>query len=603
MNVIIYYSIDNIKSIWINSVKDSHLKNLEIHYKALLYQQKNLADVTYEETINTDKVLKILTQANNKNITTEKLIELRNDLLGLLTTKYKLLQKQGVLQYHFVFPDNKVFLRVHKTNKYGDDLSNIRKDFAFTNKYKKPIRGFQQGRTAHGFRNVYPLFNKKNEHLGAMEISFSSEHFQEYLTNINKIHTHFLVDKKIFSAKAWEREGMILKYLTSSENEKYMMTMTNHHHKDKCIEYNGKRIKNYKNEISKKMSLNKKFTFILKDHLKKEDIIISFYPIKDSVTKDTTAWIVSYENAEFITYLNYIANIINIVISLLSMIILAFIYNVLKQKETLNTEVANKTKELVEFNKNLKAKVDEEVNKNIKKERQLLEQSKSAELGSMIGNIAHQWKQPLNVISLNSSSIKLEAELGILDKSELVGKMDILISKVDYMAQTINIFRDFLKETKEYTELILQERIDIALNISLVSLKDKGIKLIKDIDYDNPINIKMVTGELDQVIINIINNASDAILENKVKQGWIKVELIKRDDIAIITIEDNAGGIPKDILPKIFDEYFTTKADDIGTGLGLHMSHKIITNSLKGQIYVDNTQNGAKFFIELPLNS
>lgn len=575
------------------------MQNLEIHYKTLLYQQKNLADSTYEETINTNRVLDILTQANEKEITTNQLAKLRKELLELLNPKYQLLKKQGVLQYHFVFPDNKVFLRVHKTDKYGDDLSSIRKDFAFTNKYKQNIRGFQQGRTAHGFRNVYPLFNKEKKHLGALEISFSSELFQEYLTKINKIHTHFLVDKKIFSIKTWKREGMIQNYLTSSENENYMMAMTKHHHKEQCIVYNGKRINKYKKEISKKMAMDEKFTLIVVDDLKEEDIIISFYPIKDSVTNDVTAWIVSYENGEFITYLGYSAKIINIVMLLLSIIVLVFIYHVSKQKETLDTEVKKKTKELLEFNKNLEAKVKEEVNKNIKKERQLLEQSKSAELGSMIGNIAHQWKQPLNVISLNSSSIKLEAELGILEKSELVDKMDILINKVDYMAQTINIFRDFLKETKEYKELILQERIDIALNISIVSLKDKGIELIKQIDYDNPIDIKMVTGELDQVIINIINNASDAIIEKRVKNGWVKVELNKNNNSALITIEDNAKGIPEEI----FDEYFTTKADDIGTGLGLHMSRKIITESLKGKIYVKNTQNGAKFFIELPLDS
>jgi C4-dicarboxylate-specific signal transduction histidine kinase len=111
----------------------------------------------------------------------------------------------------------------------------------------------------------------------------------------------------------------------------------------------------------------------------------------------------------------------------------------------------------------------------------------------------------------------------------------------------------------------------------------------------------MVSGELPQVIINIINNAKDILIENNIEEKWIKISLEKIDTAAVITIEDNAGGVPLDILPNIFDPYFTTKHQSIGTGLGLHMSKRIITESLKGKLYIQNSEHGAKFFIEIPL--
>jgi two-component system C4-dicarboxylate transport sensor histidine kinase DctB len=601
VNIVFYLSINQVKNKWIDSIAQSNLNKLEVHYKTLLYQQEKLADATFMETMEIDGVKDILTQANEQQ-PSKRLDQLRNNLKNTLDKKYKLLRMQGVLQYHFVFPNNQVFLRMHKPSKYNDDLSDIRKDFAYVNKTKKIIRGFQQGRTAHGFRNIYPLYNDNKEHIGALEISFSSELFQEYLTKINKLHTHFLVDKKIFSTKTWEREGMVLKYLTSSENDDYMMTMTNNHHKNQCITYNTKRLQPYKMHIKQHMNQKEKFTQSIVDIKTNKDMIISFYPIHDSITDEVTAWIISYEKVAFITYLNYSAFILNAVLFILSALFLYFLYHVSHQKEILNLEVANKTKELNQLNQNLEKKVEKEVEKNLLKERQLLEQSKSAELGTMIGNIAHQWKQPLNYISVNASGIKFESELGILKNSSLSTRMDGIIDKVTYMSETITTFRNFLKDKKELKTVTLQNTVDIAVNITSAVLKDRDIQLINNIDYNNPVSILLVTGELEQVLINIINNASDALKENHIEKPWIKIDLYSDEETGTITIEDNAGGIPEDILPKVFDEYFSTKAEDVGTGLGLYMSKRIINESLRGEISARNTQNGAKFVIILPLN-
>lgn len=241
--------------------------------------------------------------------------------------------------------------------------------------------------------------------------------------------------------------------------------------------------------------------------------------------------------------------------------------------------------------------------KNMQIEIILMKQSKMSEMGNMIGNIAHQWKQPLNVISTLASSTKIDTELGIMQKKNIINYMDKIDENVQYLSETIDTFRNFLKEKKEFKKVVLQKRINKALKIVEATLKKNFITLESNIDYSNPINYTLITGEIEQVIINIINNAKDALLENKIKEPLIKLNLLEEKNKIKITIEDNAGGIPHNILPKIFDAYFTTKDKSNGTGLGLHMSYKIITESLKGKLSVKNTQSGAKFTIEIPIQN
>ena len=250
----------------------------------------------------------------------------------------------------------------------------------------------------------------------------------------------------------------------------------------------------------------------------------------------------------------------------------------------------------------LEQKVQAEVEKNIKKEVQLFESSKLAAMGGMIGNIIHQWKQPLSVISASVMNLELEATLNDTVSSEIVNEYtEEIIRGINRITETTETFRSYLKEKKERKKINLQKRIEQSLAISGTVLKNKGISLSQNIDNEHMIEIETVANELTEVIINIINNAMDAIEEKEIKKGWVNVELNIVGKMAVISIEDNGGGIGEDILPYIFNEYFTTKEEDKGTGLGLYMSHKIVTESLNGKLYAKNTQNGAKFFIELPL--
>ncbi len=252
------------------------------------------------------------------------------------------------------------------------------------------------------------------------------------------------------------------------------------------------------------------------------------------------------------------------------------------------------------FKENLEKRVAEELNKNMQKELQLFEQAKMATMGEMIGNIAHQWRQPLSLISTYSTSIILQKQFGTLSDEELFSMCEKINDSTQRLSDIITTFRNYLMETKEVRDVVLQDTVKQSLDIVNITLLDNGIKLIRDIEDNSPIVMRMVSGELSEVIINIVNNAKDILLENKIKNPWVIVELKKSNENVIITIEDNGGGISLDIIDKIFEQNFTTKDKTHGTGIGLYMSHCIIMDSLSGNIYVENTPNGAKFYIELP---
>ncbi|WP_321312539.1 PAS domain S-box protein [Halarcobacter sp.] len=227
--------------------------------------------------------------------------------------------------------------------------------------------------------------------------------------------------------------------------------------------------------------------------------------------------------------------------------------------------------------------------------------AKMVAMGEMIGNIAHQWRQPLSAISTLASGLIFEKKANIIDDENLYKKLGNIVEYTLHLSKTIDTFRDFLRVRKSVEKTNLEDRIIAAKMIIDATLKEKSIDLIDNIDYEKTTKVNLIIGQLEQVLLNIFNNAKDALLEKETINPWIKLELYSIDDRIIIAVEDNAGGIPEKNMPHIFEPYFTTKHQTLGTGLGLNMSYRIINESLKGNIYAKNTKNGAKFFIELPM--
>jgi len=235
-------------------------------------------------------------------------------------------------------------------------------------------------------------------------------------------------------------------------------------------------------------------------------------------------------------------------------------------------------------------------------ENKLVYTEKMASLGSMIGNIAHQWRQPLSVISTAASGVHMKQQYGLLQEGDIEKNMDYIVENTKYLSETIDTFRDFIKEndSKELIKISVNEMINSVLKIMEASLKNNYIRVVFNSSED--IDISIVKGEFVQVITNLINNAKDVLKEKKIEEPQITITLKKLENNMLLTIEDNGGGVDDAIIDKIFEPYFTTKHKSMGTGLGLYICHKIIVESFDGDLSVKNGSNGAIFTITLPLS-
>lgn len=239
------------------------------------------------------------------------------------------------------------------------------------------------------------------------------------------------------------------------------------------------------------------------------------------------------------------------------------------------------------------------------KDKLLFEQSKLAAMGEMIGNISHQWRQPLSVISTAASGIKFQKELKILDDKTLFDSTDVIVKSCTYLSQTIEDFKNYIRGKKSIELVNINEPLDICLTLLKSTFLNNNITLVENRE---DCNIYSSKNEIIQILINILNNAKDALINSKNEEKLLFIKTYEKDDFIVISIKDNAGGIPEDIIDKIFNPYFTTKDESQGTGLGLYMSYQVAVNSLKGAIKVTNdgfTYNnsfykGSNFKIYLP---
>ncbi|MFZ2889915.1 sensor histidine kinase [Sulfuricurvum sp.] len=253
------------------------------------------------------------------------------------------------------------------------------------------------------------------------------------------------------------------------------------------------------------------------------------------------------------------------------------------------------------LNDTLSEKVKVALNEARMKDRLFVQQSRLAAMGEMIEQIAHQWRQPLHTLALINQDMYVKQKLGICDEEYFDKSHTRIDEHLQYLSKTIDDFRNFYKTDKSKVLEDIGNLALNALNLSDVFLKYAKIKTDLNISTNRKVNI--AKNEMIQVLMNLIKNAHDAIIEQKIIEGKIMISV---DDCAKgvqVRVEDNAGGISPNILGKVFDIYFTTKDQDKGTGLGLHMSKYIIEESFGGKIWVENTNTGACFIIILPVET
>jgi signal transduction histidine kinase len=255
--------------------------------------------------------------------------------------------------------------------------------------------------------------------------------------------------------------------------------------------------------------------------------------------------------------------------------------------DTLEMKVQEKTNALQLLNSNLQQKVEQEVENNRKKDQQLIQQSRYAALGEMIGNIAHQWRQPLSAISTTASASKVEVSIDIASKEDIIKSYDNILHYVQFLNQTIEDFRGFFRKDLVQEEFNIIDSIHNTLKIVNASFKDNEIKIITHFKHA-PLLTKGSSSELSQVFINILNNAKDIMLEKEIQDKKISIVASIENGYNVVYIIDNGGGIPSHLIQKVFDPYFTTKHQSQGTGIGLYMSKEIIEKKYNGFLSVEN---------------
>ncbi len=266
--------------------------------------------------------------------------------------------------------------------------------------------------------------------------------------------------------------------------------------------------------------------------------------------------------------------------------------------ETLQEKVDAQTAELLRFNRDLQGRIDSAVEKIRIQDAAMIRQSRHAAMGEMIGNIAHQWKQPLNTLGAIIQDMRDAAYHGELDLNYADQVVKNAMSQIHGMAQTIEDFRNFFRPEKLRSHFSVREAVDYACRMTESEIRRNGIFI--DIIGGDEQQIYGLKNELAQVFINIFNNAKDAFVDNAIRNGAvIRVETTEDQKSVTVRVSDNGGGIPESILPQVFDPYFTTKDEDKGTGVGLYMS-RMIVESMGGRMEAANDGAGAVFTVTLP---
>jgi C4-dicarboxylate-specific signal transduction histidine kinase len=274
-------------------------------------------------------------------------------------------------------------------------------------------------------------------------------------------------------------------------------------------------------------------------------------------------------------------------------------YSKINEIDTLIDNFCLMGDDLIDLYSSMQNRIQEGIKKNLETQKVMIYQSRLAAMGEMISMIAHQWRQPINVIALESNNILIDIELKTIHESTLREAILNTLHQTQELSKTIDDFSNFFRPEKSVHKIELQTVFDDVNSVIGKSLSYDNI--ILEIPKDTQIVLTTYSRELMQVLINLIKNSKDAFEENPINTKKITLNAVQKDKQVTITVCDTAGGIDNNILDKIFDPYFSTKKEKNGTGLGLYMSKTIIEKHLLGTLDTRNTKDGICFYIILPL--
>jgi len=264
------------------------------------------------------------------------------------------------------------------------------------------------------------------------------------------------------------------------------------------------------------------------------------------------------------------------------------------ERQVVQEDLADKQQLLESLNRTLEERIEAAVKELRQKDQTLIQQNRLAAMGEMINNIAHQWRQPLNLISLIAQGLP---ESRNISQAELDQEVERIMDVILHMSQTIDDFRYFFRQDKEKSHFTANQAVAKAVEFISPSTTDKGIGI--SITEESQTDIFGYSNEYAQVLLNILSNAKDVLVERNVAEPCINITISQVDGRSVVAISDNGGGINPEVMPRIFDPYFTTKGKTQGTGIGLYMSKIIIEQNMGGSLSAQNIAGGVAFHIEV----
>lgn len=393
--------------------------------------------------------------------------------------------------------------------------------------------------------------------------------------NWNSYKKEILFDESTFYISAF-----IKKFLITQENY-----FENDILKKSIINNIDKKLFNIKEELNHVIKQKQQNDF---SALNLEINAISIY-ITSLINYDLSLAINEKRNTQKVFNTIMIFSIISIVLVFLFSIVLSvfIINNFRKLHNSLEQKVEEKTKELTELNAYLEVKISKEVSQNRKKDIIMFQQARLASLGEMLNNIAHQWRQPLGSITMIIQSFQTKMLHGKLTEKFVDEKVHDALLLANNMSMTLDDFKNFFSPDKSKSEFNIKECIDHSVELSKYLLEKENITVKLEIKDNVPLNTYY--NELSHVFLNIISNSKDALCSTSNKDDRIiKIIVNKYKDKAVVNLIDNGGGIQEDIVPKIFEPYYTTKYKSAGTGIGLYMSKQIVEKHMNGSISYKN---------------